>query len=456
MESNVIVRGVLIVVVLAVLLVLLRVVGSDDAVKPGLAGGQPVSPSEQAAMGIEVDTPEDTVATLVNKVREVEANYAQLQEQNSALAAMENNLEARLSNRLKKSEMSVKQRGDDALREQQQRFEQLLKKASTGGRSATERYEPINEPNGRRAGDTYWVRPLEQGTGGKEGLAAITDKLPSFGAGDKKKRRSASALGDAPFRDDAEQAPIPFFTIAKNSTLVNSTLMTTLIGRVPVGGNVTDPYFFKVIIGKDNLIANGHELPEVAYAIASGESIGDWTLSCVRGTVFSITFVFEDGTIRTVPKAEDVYDRSKKTKQTAIGELSDAFGNPCVPGKKKSNAGRYLVGQIAADAAEAAAIAAAASETTQFDTVGGGGFGSGTVVTGSKSKFVYDATLAGAAKSTADWIRERQAIEFDAVVRKAGANVAIHIQEEIRLDVDPVGRQVNHGQLAGRRYRELD
>lgn len=77
--------------------------------------------------------------------------------------------------------------------------------------------------------------------------------------------------------------------------------MTALLGRVPIDGKVTDPYPFKVLIGKDNLTANGIQLPDVEGAIVSGTATGDWTLSCVRGDVQSITFVFSDGTVRTVP-----------------------------------------------------------------------------------------------------------------------------------------------------------
>src|SRR3546814_4977341 len=72
---------------------------------------------------------------------------------------------------------------------------------------------------------------------------------------------------------------------------MGSIAMTALIGRVPVDGTVNDPYPFKVLIGPDNLTANGIDLPEVAGAVVSGTASGDWTLSCVRGQVRSVTFV---------------------------------------------------------------------------------------------------------------------------------------------------------------------
>lgn len=59
--------------------------------------------------------------------------------------------------------------------------------------------------------------------------------------------------------------------------------MTALLGRVPINGTVTDPYPFKVLIGRDNLTANGIDLPDVEGAIVSGTASGDRTLSCVRG-----------------------------------------------------------------------------------------------------------------------------------------------------------------------------
>lgn len=105
--------------------------------------------------------------------------------------------------------------------------------------------------------------------------------------------------------------------------------MTALLGRVPIDGKVTDPYPFKVLIGKDNLTANGIQLPDVEGAIVSGTATGDWTLSCVRGDVQSITFVFSDGTVRTVPspaKSTDGSDNKTAAAAASAGcRMSMAF-----------------------------------------------------------------------------------------------------------------------------------
>src|SRR5699024_1480440 len=109
--------------------------------------------------------------------------------------------------------------------------------------------------------------------------------------------RGATASGRA-------VATTPVYTVPKNSTLAGSVSMTALLGRVPINGTVQNPYPFKVVVGRKNLTTNGIVLPEIKGAIVSGHGVGDWTLSCVRGTVQSITFVFADGRVRTVPEPD--------------------------------------------------------------------------------------------------------------------------------------------------------
>src|SRR3990167_8084630 len=136
------------------------------------------------------------------------------------------------------------------------------------------------------------------------------------------------------------EAAKPVYTIPENATLLGSVAMTALIGRVPVDGTVNDPYPFKVLVGPENLTANGIDLPEVAGAVMSGTASGDWTLSCVRGQVESITFVFTDGTIRTVPQPQAVTSRNASTPPSSNtdkirgrpGDLSDPYGIPCIAG----------------------------------------------------------------------------------------------------------------------------
>jgi cell division protein ZapB len=211
-----------------------------------------------------------------------------------------------------------------------------------------------------------------------------------------------------------------------------------------------------LIIGKDNLIANGIELPEVAYSIASGKAVGDWTLGCVRGDVHSITFVFEDGTIRTVPEAKSVFAGSGQSRELKIGELSDAFGNPCVVGERITNAYTYLAQRIGVTAAAAAAEAAAASQTTVLTSAGGGGIGTSVAVDGSTSDYILGKTISDGAQEVAGWLDQRQSQQFDAIYVAPGANVSMHVTEQIDIDYDTVGRKTNHLGFNTGGYRALD
>ena len=202
-----------------------------------------------------------------------------------------------------------------------------------------------------------------------------------------------------------------------------------------------------MIVGRDNLAANGHEIPELAYAVASGEAIGDWTLGCVAGDVTSMTFVFADGRIVTVPEARDVSDGGAGTRPVRLGGLSDDHGNPCVAGERVTNAAAHLGQSAAVLTLGAAAEGLAAAQTM---TVAGGAGGTQTVVDGDLGRYVAGHGLAGAAREVARWLRERQAQSYDAVYVPPGARVAVHVDEALRIDYDPAGRLVRHeGRGAG-------
>ncbi|WP_417120508.1 hypothetical protein [Pectobacterium cacticida] len=161
------------------------------------------------------------------------------------------------------------------------------------------------ENQGVPAGALRWVEPADAMPVNKRDQPAVSGvQFPTpFGAAEEsatapqeKTRKATSQNGQA-----AEEAT-SVYTLPENSTLTGSVAMTALLGRIPINGMVSDPYPFKVLIGRDNLTANGIELPDVEGAIVSGTASGDWKLSCVRGTVGSITFVFSDGRVPTVPQ----------------------------------------------------------------------------------------------------------------------------------------------------------
>ena len=451
MNANLLVKGGVAVALFVVVAMVVARCARDEAASVGVAptvGGEPLAPETAAALGIEGDTPDDIVRTLIANVRRTNERLAALADANRALRD-EN---ARLRDmRASVVEEVGRDLGDEAarLREENRGVVADAREEVSGLKAEIERLlrdTPVGgaAPAGRtRAAGTVWLAPMEA-------EAADSGLLP-WGDG---------PAGAIPLRKDGEREeapPVrPVYTVPKNATLVGARAYTALVGRVPVGeeSRVTDPYFFKLILGRDNLAANGHEIPELAYAVASGEAVGDWTLGCVSGDVTSMTFVFADGRIATVPAPRDVSRGSGSTRAVRLGGLSDDYGNPCVAGERISNAGSYLGQSAAALTLGAAAEGLAAAQTR---TVAGGYGGATTVVDGDLGGFAAGRGLAGAAEEVARWLRARQAQEFDAVYVAPGARVAVHVDEELRIDYDPAGRRVNHEDLAGTgRHRALD
>lgn len=229
--------------------------------------------------------------------------------------------------------------------------------------------------------------------------------------------------------------------------------MTALLGRIPIDGKVTDPYPFKVMIGKDNLTANGIELPDVQGAIVSGTATGDWTLSCVRGSITSITFVFTDGTVRTLPSPDGQNSGGNQNSGNAngnnssIGWISDDNGIPCISGTRKSNASTYLP-TIAGLAAAGAAGDAFAQNQNTTQTNGYGGVTS--TLTGDAGQAVLGKALSGGMRETIDWVKARYGQTFDAIYVPPGQTVALHITRQLAIDYEEKGRRVKYDfSLAG-------
>ena len=231
----------------------------------------------------------------------------------------------------------------------------------------------------------------------------------------------------------------PVYTVPRNATLIGSTAMTALVGRVPVQGQVRDPMPFKVITGADNLAANGLTVPGVQGMVWSGTAIGDWTLSCVTGRLDSVTFVFDDGTIRTI-SGDDRGNQSGGAEKP-LGWISDEQGIPCITGERKTNAPAFLTQRMGVMAIQAAAEAAANAETTSVVSDAGSVTSS---VTGDTGRFVLGKTLSGGSEEVAKWLLERQSQSFDAVFVPAGTRIAIHVDHELPIDLDTTGRKLTH------------
>jgi integrating conjugative element protein (TIGR03752 family) len=234
----------------------------------------------------------------------------------------------------------------------------------------------------------------------------------------------------------------PVFTLPENATLTRVTAMTALVGRIPVDGRVQDPMQFKVIVGRENLAANGVDIPdEVSGIVMSGVAVGDLALSCSEGYIRSMTFVFADGTVRTVSNRRANGASSSNVRDGALGYISDEYGNPCVGGSFKTNAPSYLADTVGFKALAVAGKAYAAAQTTSSDNPLGG---SSTSVTGNRGAYVLGQAAGSAVDEVSNWISGRMRNSFDAVITPAGRKVVVHINQEIHIDRVVNARRLDH------------
>ncbi len=227
----------------------------------------------------------------------------------------------------------------------------------------------------------------------------------------------------------------PHYTIPPTTTLLNATALTALVGRIPVQGKIQDPWRYKIIIGPENLAANGHRIPQLAGMIWVGTARGDLALSCVSGNLDTATFIFIDGTIQTTRnRAETVNSKG------GLGWISDEYGNPCIAGELKSNALQYLTQSTLIETTRATADALANAQTeSRFDPNSGE---TNTSVVGDIDKFVAGYAVEESLDEISQWLKDRQLNSFDAIYVPAGKKVAIHVEEPIFIDHEPTGRKV--------------
>ena len=238
-------------------------------------------------------------------------------------------------------------------------------------------------------------------------------------------------LGLAP-ADEGPPAPLPVYTIPPDATLVRSRGLTALIGRVPIDGQVVDPFPFKVITGRDNLLPNGQVLPELEMAVWSGIAKGDATLHCASGELTQVTFIFRDGAISTWPRDGG--------ETGGIGWVSDDRGFPCIQGKFVSNLEENIAGITSSTFA--ASIARAWSEQ-QVTTIQDGGSVTRSV-TGSPGEYALGHGIAGGINEWARIVAERARNAFDAVMVSPGQSFTVHVSQAIPIDWPPEGRRVRH------------
>lgn len=400
-----------------------------------------------SVLGITGDTEKDTVQTLVTLVKTLKKDQADIVSELKKLKSENENLK---KTRVPQYKIEPPKSNEPTELEKKvsiltDKFNKLASYSPISSSSETTDSKPVSIPIGRGQtsskvdmtddDEIQWINPADQIS--NKGKNTTGFQFPTSFGSDliRSKLKDNKDSINQPIGRKNEKDRQQFYTVPANSTLTGSVSMTSLLGRVPIDGVVSDPYPFKAVIGRDNLISNGIELPHVEGAIVSGTASGDYVLSCVRGNVKSITFVFDDGRIITIPDS-----KNNNNKDEGIGWLSDEYGIPCVSGEIKSNASQYLSTVIGLGTAAAAADSMAQQNTTVVTD----GANVTNAVTGNNGQYVLGKGLSGGINQTIDWLNKRYGQTFDAVYVPAGKEIAIHISKELEIDYLFNGRLVDY------------
>lgn len=248
--------------------------------------------------------------------------------------------------------------------------------------------------------------------------------------------------------EEEEPTTVPYFTVPDLSVLSNGSALTALMGNVYRDGKVVNPAPIKVIVGKNNLTANFKELPaEIEGIIFGGYAVGDPTFACVRGKLTAATFVFTDGTV----KSAYIGDEGARPENDAypsdtIGYISDPWGNPCIPGTYTTDAVKQLGSLALLDglAGYTRALRQQEVETSVF------GSDNGPVavenLTGDPGRFAVATGVADGLDNASEWAKGVFEKIFEGYYVRAGINVSIHVEQELRLDKEPNARLIRYKQ----------
>lgn len=255
-----------------------------------------------------------------------------------------------------------------------------------------------------------------------------------------------------------EPTTVPVYTLPDLSIGFDSSALTALVGRVYLDEDeITNPYEFKLVLGRDNVAANGQNLPdEIQGMFFEGYAVGDRLLSCVRGTITAASFLFSDGTVVPAYIGEpgsrpenDAYPRNR------LGYITDPRGN-CVPGQFVTDAPKWLAANALLAGAQGYARALREQEIERASVVDGSGVAVIENFTGDAARFAGASALVGGIDVFNDYASERLGEVFEAVYVPPGHPVVVHLQQELRLDRKPDARKITYPPHGGQANAYLD
>lgn len=263
MKSNALLKWLVIPVLFIVIFIVAKTLTSNKETESNTDIAPRLTAEEMKALGIEGDTPRDTLATLVGQVKQLRQelqdtrlNYQDQKVENERLRARESNIDQKINSVFNSEKERLRQEQQRNAKEQQQTSKLLgelqNRISSLGNKPSVDLPIGLGLETAQTVPETViWVEPsdvkptpdLRNQNAGNPFATSFNrsnSEDKSLFAGQKIRHENYAEKNDS---------LTPVYTIPANSTLMGSVAMTALIGRVPVDGTVNDPYPFKVLVG---------------------------------------------------------------------------------------------------------------------------------------------------------------------------------------------------------------
>ena len=224
---------------------------------------------------------------------------------------------------------------------------------------------------------------------------------------------TVSAIDD---NEDIAPLMIPPATVIKGVTL------TATIGRLPVRGQLNEPWPVKVLSTMEGYAANGYAV-NAAQMIWDGKAFGDANFECVRVVLTRATSVLPGAVISFVEAADS---------EKGLGYLSNAQGQPCLKGKLVSNAAKRITAEAILGIAQG--IGQGYADTQHTRTVSPEG---NTVerVTGEEVRVLIGRGFANSVSNVRNYLASRYDV-WDAIYVPPEQEVVINVDQPLEFIYD--------------------
>ena len=206
------------------------------------------------------------------------------------------------------------------------------------------------------------------------------------------------------------------------ATVIQGVTLTAAIGRLPIGGQLNEPWPIKVISTMEGYASNGYAV-DAAQMIWDGKTFGDANFECVRVILTRVTAVLPGKVISFIEASDN---------EKGLGYLSDAYGHPCLKGKLVSNAAKQLTAEAILGIAQGIGEGYADTQRTRTVSPDGNTIES---ITGEEVRVLVGQGFARSVGNVRNYLASRYDV-WDAIYVPPEQDVVINVDQPLEFTYD--------------------